>query len=98
MSFIRRTWTPQAADRWSKEDVLAAAFSVLSYLTFMLGSALALLARLEGFLLLLIAALCAGAMYWIIDPKLRAVSADYEAKQKNYLKRVEGVTRWEKSE
>lgn len=95
MSWIRRTWTPQAADNWSKEDALAAAFSVISYLTFLLGSALALLARLEGFLLVLIAILCAGAMYWIIDPKLRAVSADYESKQKAYLKRVEGVTRWE---
>jgi hypothetical protein len=36
-------------------------------------------------------------MYWVIDPKLRAVSADYEEKQKQHLERLEKIARWEKT-
>jgi hypothetical protein len=34
-------------------------------------------------------------MLWIIDPKLKAISEDYEAKQKQYLEDLEKIARWE---
>lgn len=91
---IRRQWTPEAADHWSREDWIAAALSVLSYLLFMLGSVLALLARPAGYVLVALSIAAAAGMYYVIDPKLRAVSADYEKKQKEYLRQLEELTRW----
>ncbi len=35
-------------------------------------------------------------MLWIIDPKLKAISGDYEHKQKQYLEDLEKIARWEK--
>lgn len=96
MSWIRRQWTPEAADAWSKEDVIASILSVLAYLSLILGSALSLLALPIGYLLLLAGFGLSALMYFIIDPKLRAVSHDYEAKQKHYLERLERITRWER--
>ena len=95
---IRRQWTPEAADRWSKEDWIATAFSVASYLLIMLGGALSLLAMPIGYLLLGAGVLAAWAMYYVIDPKLRAVSDEYHKKQAEYLERMESLTRWEKHE
>lgn len=98
MSWIRRQWTPEAADAWSREDVIASILSALAYLLLILGSALSLLALPLGYLLLLGGIGLSVAMYFVIDPKLRAVSTDYEAKQKQYLERLERITRWEKAE
>ena len=95
---IRREWTPEAADHWSKEDWVATALSVASYLLLMVGGALALLGMTSGFIMLAGAALAAGMMYYVIDPKLRAVSVDYESKQKAYVERMEQLTCWEKHE
>jgi vacuolar-type H+-ATPase subunit I/STV1 len=94
MSWIRREWTSEAADRWSREDWIAALFSAMAYLLILLGSALSLLAMPVGFMLLGGGILAAAAMYFVIDPKLRAISADYEKKQKAYLERLERLTRW----
>jgi len=96
MRWIRRTWTPQAADNWSREDWLAATLSVVAYVLLILGSALSLLARPLGYVLLFLAILVMAAMYYVIDPKLRAVSSDYEKKQKEYLQHLETLTRWRK--
>ena len=30
----------------------------------------------------------AGLMHWVIDPKLKAISENYEKKQKHYLART----------
>lgn len=98
MSWIRRRWTPEAANDWSREDLLASILSALAYLLVIVGSAFSLLALSLGYLLLLGAIGLTAAMYYIIDPKLRAVSSDYEAKQKHYLERLEKLTRWEESE
>jgi hypothetical protein len=98
MGWVRRQWTPEGADGWSLEDLLASLLSSLSYILLIVGSALALLAQPLGYLLLLGGFALAAAMYYVIDPKLRAVSSDYEAKQKHYLERLEKLTRWEKSE
>lgn len=34
-------------------------------------------------------------MLWVIGPKLEAVSADYETRQKQYLAHLEKTMRWE---
>ena len=98
MSWIQRDWTPEAADEWSYEDLLASVLSALAYLLLIMGSALSLLAQPIGFLLLLGGIGLTAATYYVIDPKLRAVSSDYETKQKQYLERLEKLTRWEKPE
>ena len=98
MPWIRREWTPEAADHWSREDWIAAALSVASYLTLILGSALTLLAMPVGYVILGTSILLTLLLYYVIDPKLRAVSADYESKQKEYLARLEQLTRWKKPE
>jgi hypothetical protein len=95
MTWIRRRWTPDAADHWSREDVVATGLSVVAYMLLLLGTTLSLLAMTAGYLLLAAGLLAAGVTYYIIDPKLRAVSTDYEKKQKEYLVRLEGITRWE---
>jgi hypothetical protein len=38
-----------------------------------------------------------GLIYWIIDPKLRAVSAEYEQRQAAYLEDLERGVRWEEA-
>ncbi len=98
MSWVRRKWTAEAADRWSKEDLLASVFSVLAYLLVILGGTLSLLALTGGYLLLGAGVLATWAMHYVIDPKLRAVSDDYARKQKEYIDRMERLTRWEKHE
>jgi antibiotic biosynthesis monooxygenase (ABM) superfamily enzyme len=98
MAWIRRDWTPEAADHWSREDWIAAALSVASYLTLILGSALTLLAQPLGYLILGASLVTTLLLYYVIDPKLRAVSTDYESKQKEYLARIEGLTRWKRPE
>jgi hypothetical protein len=32
---------------------------------------------------------------WIIDPKLRKISSEYEKKQKGYLRQLEDIQKWE---
>lgn len=98
MAWIRRQWTPEAADNWSREDWIASVLSALAYLLLILGSALAMLNLLIGYLLSFLCIMVAAAMYFVIDAKLRAISADYEMKQKQYLIRLEKITRWEKPE
>ena len=98
MPLIRRDWTPEAADHWSREDLIAAALSILCYVTLILGSALTLLARPLGYVILGLSVALTLLLYCVIDPKLRAVSADYESKQKEYLRRLEKLTRWERQE
>jgi len=39
-----------------------------------------------------------GVIYWVIDPKLRMISQEYEKKQKDYLKQLEEIQKWEVSE
>ena len=56
-----------------------------------------LLGLLDGALITLGALAGAFLLYWIIDPKLRAVSVDYEAKQARYLEELERSVRWDES-
>ncbi|WP_243664817.1 hypothetical protein [Rhodothermus marinus] len=89
MGWIRRNWTAAEADEWTKEDVLAIIISPLAYVTLTLGVALSLLLRREGFVTLGIGIVLTALLHWIIDPKLKAISEEYERKQKEYLQQLE---------
>jgi len=95
MSRIKRRWTAAEADQWTKEDYLTFIISPLVYILLMIGTALSLFLLWYGFVLLGAAVALLLLMIWIIDPKLKAISMDYEAKQKHYLEEVEKIERWE---
>lgn len=95
MSWIKRRWTSEEADRWTKEDYLAFLLSPLIYFLLAVGVALSLLMYWYGWVLLGISLILLGVMVWIIDPKLKAISQDYEVKQKQYLEDLEKISRWE---
>jgi hypothetical protein len=96
MSWIRRRWTAAEADFWTKEDYLTFIISPLVYVLFMIGTALSLFLLWYGFLLLGAGVVLLFLMLWVIDPKLKAISGDYEHKQKQYLEDLEKIARWEK--
>lgn len=97
MSLIRlkRTWTAAEADDWSKEDVYAVALGVLCFVAVAIGTPYAFLLRPLGFVVLAAGVLFGVVMMWLINPKLEAVSAEYEKKQKRYLEDLERIVRWE---
>jgi Zn-dependent membrane protease YugP len=92
---FRRKWTAHEADEWTKEDYWAVVFSSLCYLLVTIGSALCFLLPVWGISLTGAGLVCAGVMYWIIDPKLRTISLEYEARQKEYLKELDRIMSWE---
>ena len=61
-----------------------------------LGVALSLLLFWYGYLLLAAGIVSAAVMHWIIDPKLKAISSEYEKKQQDYLHDLEASVRWKK--
>lgn len=95
MSFIRRNWTPGEADDWTKEDWIAVVLSVASYILLMVGTVLAFLLNIWGFIILALGILTTYFMHWVIDPKLKTVSEEYEKKQHEYLENLERKVRWE---
>ncbi|HPF70608.1 MAG TPA: hypothetical protein PLQ13_08075, partial [Candidatus Krumholzibacteria bacterium] len=92
---IRRTWTPEQADAWSREDWLVVVLSPLVMAGLMLGVTKALLLQPGGILLLVSAITGMFLIYWIIDPKLRAISAEYESQQAAYADELEQRLRWQ---
>ncbi|MFB0515728.1 MAG: hypothetical protein ACETWG_03880 [Candidatus Neomarinimicrobiota bacterium] len=96
MSLIRRKWTPAAAaDEWAREDWIAIVLSPLAYIALAVGLALSMLLLKVGFIILGVAVVLTAFMHWVIDPKLRTISEDYEKKQKHYLEELERIVRWE---
>lgn len=95
MKGIQSKWTPEQADRWTKEDRVTFFISPLIYILLALGVAFSLLLQWYGFVLLGISVLLLVVMIKIIDPKLKAISEEYETKQKKYLEELEKITRWE---
>jgi len=95
MSWIKREWTAAEADRWTKEDYLVFVISPLVYFLLAVGTALSLLLLWYGWVLLGAGVILLLVMIWIIDPKLKAISGDYEMKQKKYLEDLEKIVRWE---
>ncbi len=86
---IRRQWTAEQADHWTREDWIAILLSPLVFGLLMIGVAKLLLLQPSGLTMTLLALALAYAVYWVIDPKLRAVSVEYEAKQAAYLDELE---------
>ena len=95
MGMFKKAWTAEEADRWSREDYIAFVLSPLVYFLLALGVAFSLLLRWYGWLLLGLAVLLLVVMVKIIDPKLKAISQDYESRQKEYLEDLEKIARWE---
>ena len=95
MGLIRRQWTAKDADEWRKEDWIAIVLSVLSYIFLSIGSALSFLLLPVGFVVLGIGIVFTLLMYWVIDPKLKVISEEYEKKQKDYLLQIEEIQKWE---
>jgi hypothetical protein len=95
MSWIKKNWTAEQADQWTKEDWLAIIISPLIYFLLALGSTLSLLMIWYGWVILGVCVVLFVVMFRIIDPKLKAISSDYESKQKGYLEDLEKISRWE---
>jgi hypothetical protein len=95
MPWFRQKWTAQEADEWTREDFWACVFSSLSYILLMVGLALCFLLPLWGILITAGGVLCAWLMYRAIDSKLRTISTDYELKQREYLRNLDKIMKWE---
>jgi hypothetical protein len=95
MAFFKRKWTAHEADEWTKEDWLAIIISPFSYIFITLGVAMSLFLLPIGFIFLGVGIVITALMFWVINPKLKAVSEGYEKKQREYLKDLEKIQRWE---
>ncbi|HHS13331.1 MAG TPA: hypothetical protein ENN03_06125 [bacterium] len=98
MRWIRRKWKAADAREWTREDAMAIVLSPLAYIGLAVGVALSMLLIPSGYWILGITILVILLMHWIIDPKLKAVSEDFEKKQKQFLENLEKIERWEESE
>jgi antibiotic biosynthesis monooxygenase (ABM) superfamily enzyme len=94
MGWIKRKWTPQEADEWTKEDWIAIVLSPLSFIFITFGLAMSLFLLPAGFVMLLIGIVITAVMFWIINPKLDVLSVEYEHKQKEFLEDLERIQRW----
>lgn len=95
MSWIRRDWTPADADEWTREDWITIVISPLVYVLLMVGTGLSLFLMPAGYITLAAGVVLTGLMHWIIDPKLKVISGEYEKKQRDYLEQLEKQARWE---
>lgn len=95
MKFIKRNWDAFEADEWTKEDWIVIVLSPLIYFMLIVGFLFSLLLMWQGFVILAISIFLTWFMHWIIDPKLKAISKEYEKKQKDYIKQLERSIRWE---
>ncbi|MDX2473032.1 MAG: Na+:solute symporter [Candidatus Krumholzibacteria bacterium] len=93
--FIRREWTPEQANLWTREDWIAIVLSPVVMGLLMIGMTKLLLLQPGGFAMLVAAIVGTGVIFWVIDPKLKAVSAEYEAQQELYVKELEQRLRWQ---
>jgi hypothetical protein len=95
MGLFKKDWTPVQADEWTYHDILASGFSALSYLLVAIGVAGALLLEWWGFVATGVGIVCIILMFKVIDPKLKAISSEFEARQREFLEHVERIMRWE---
>jgi len=95
MAFIKRDWTPAEAEHWTREDIIAIILSPLAYFTLAVGVALSLLLLPIGFIWLAVSIVLIIVMHWIIDPKLKVVSEEFEQKEHDYLDELNRKVRWE---
>jgi Na+/proline symporter len=92
---IRRQWTAAEAQDWTREDWIAIVLSPLVYGCVLFGLVRVLLLQPSGLWMLALAVVGSLAIYWVIDPKLRAVSIEYEQRQAGYVADLERKMRWE---
>ena len=95
MTLIKKQWTAHEADRWTRHDFLACVFGVLAFVLITVGVAGAMLLQWWGFLTLGLSVLFTWLTFKVIDPKLRALSDAFEARQDEFLESVEKQNRWE---
>lgn len=95
MALINRKWTPAHADEWTKEDWFTIILSPVAYVLLTIGVGLSFLLLPIGFIILFIGILVTILMHWIIDPKLKKISNEYEKRQHEYLEQLERKARWE---
>ncbi len=95
MGFIRRHWTPGDADEWTKEDWITIVISPLAYIFLTVGIGLSLFLLPIGYVTLAIGIVLTIVMHWVIDPKLKVLSGEYEKRQRRYLEELERKARWE---
>ncbi len=98
MAFIRREWTPADADEWTKEDWYTIVISPLAYILLTIGTALSLMLFPVGYITLAAGIVLTVLMHWIIDPKLKVVSGEYEKRQREYLDELERAARWREND
>ena len=94
MALIKRHWDAHEADEWTKEDWYAIIISPVCYVLLTVGLALTLVLKVEGYIMLAVGIALTVLMHYIIDPKLKAVSNEYEQKQQQYLRELEDKVRW----
>lgn len=92
---IRRRWSATEADEWTKEDWIAILLSPLCYVLITIGAALAILLQVSGYIMLAVGIAMTVFLHLVIDPKLKAISNEYETKQQDYLRELEAKVRWE---
>lgn len=95
MSLFRKQWTAIEAEEWTPHDLWAAVLSAAGYLLIAVGVAGVLLLQVWGVVTLAAGIACTVVMLRIIDPKLRAISEEFEAKEAQYLERLDRANRWE---
>jgi hypothetical protein len=98
VAFIRREWTPADADEWTKEDWYTIVISPLAYILLTIGTALSLMLFPIGYITLAAGIVLTVLMHWIIDPKLKVVSGEYEKRQREYLDELERAARWREND
>lgn len=94
MPFIRREWTASDADEWTREDAFAIILSPIIYILMTLGAAYCFLNMIEGYVMVAVSVVLYLLMNWIIDPKMKAISEEYEKQQQAYLQELEAAARW----
>ena len=95
MTFYRKQWTEHEADRWTWHDLLACVFGVLAFVLVTVGVAGSLLLQPWGFITLGLSVVFTWLTFRVIDPKLRALSDAFDARQEEFLESVERQNRWE---
>ncbi len=95
MSLIRRRWTSEEADEWTREDTFTIIVSPIIYVMLLIGVALSIFLVPAGFVMLAIGIALLIVMVLVIEPKLSAVSKGYEQQQKKYIEELERKVKWE---
>jgi hypothetical protein len=92
---MAKKYTPEQAEKWGWEELVASIGAPAGYIFISIGLALVLLLKPIGWVYLIIGIVSTLVMYFVMDPKLRAVSDEYERRQAEFLKHVESISKWE---